>query len=226
MPPVAAKNTLKRAGSKVVEQNLAQHAANEDAAADSKLGYLFFSQDKFQEASVHLNRSVALGTSDARLWHTLGTCFFKIWQAEPDEIQRLEQAYDAYSRGMTFLELVGNPDFHFEITRIYEGFGNFEAAAATFGHLISNYPKYQPMQTVLRSAIVCKYMALKLTEPMERWAALEQALEYMTHVVDGPPAGWTEDDLMMQIARLYELIPGEHEGENLAESHSKFMLRP
>lgn len=110
---------------------------------------------------------------------------------------------------MSKADTMNNPTVMYEAAKMYEALGDFAGALSVLGYLIERYTKYLHYnELILRCAILLKHTNMHMKDEKKRAAGLKQAQTYFEYIIPYPIEGWHENDIMMQVARLYEIVPG------------------
>ena len=138
-------------------------------------------------------------------WYALGECRYALWESTWDEFvdedgdgvdDRLEEVVGAYRRGLAFPEMLVAPKIFLSTGLAYESYGSFDGAMQMYSHVISGFPNYKNLSTViLRAAAVCRH---------PRVNALDKATQYFEYLLDNPPPPYTPAKIQFILAGCYQ----------------------
>ncbi|RHY64332.1 hypothetical protein DYB34_011373, partial [Aphanomyces astaci] len=128
------------------------------------------------------------------LLRNIAKCYVKLYEAHL-HYNDLSTGWSWYVKACEHLALQASPSFLDEMARALYLLCRFQHAAEILARIIYSFPTYVRMPTVIfRAAMLMWHLGL-----------YEQSTDYLLHLLESPPAPWTDLDLMFLIARLYLL---------------------
>ncbi|RHY76198.1 hypothetical protein DYB38_004563, partial [Aphanomyces astaci] len=134
------------------------------------------------------------GYKGPTLLRNIAKCYVKLYEAHL-HYNDLSTGWSWYVKACEHLALQASPSFLDEMARALYLLCRFQHAAEILARIIYSFPTYVRMPTVIfRAAMLMWHLGL-----------YEQSTDYLLHLLESPPAPWTDLDLMFLIARLYLL---------------------
>ncbi|RHY98085.1 hypothetical protein DYB37_003229 [Aphanomyces astaci] len=134
------------------------------------------------------------GYKGPTLLRNIAKCYVKLYEAHLHD-NDLSTGWSWYVKACEHLALQASPSFLDEMARALYLLCRFQHAAEILARIIYSFPTYVRMPTVIfRAAMLMWHLGL-----------YEQSTDYLLHLLESPPAPWTDLDLMFLIARLYLL---------------------
>lgn len=144
-------------------------------------------------------------TEPGEFWYALGICRHALWEQTWDDFvdedgdgvdDRIEEVVGALRRALNFPEMTEQPKIFLAAGKAYEDYGSFDGAMQMYSHIISGFPKYEHLPSViLRAAALCRH---------PRVNALDQATTYFEYLLDNPPPPYTPARLQFILAGCYQ----------------------
>ena len=142
-------------------------------------------------ASVHLSANNAV--FGAKFWNTMAKAAFETY-LDDLRLQVLNVALDSSEIASHFFENIANQRLWILRGRIHESLGHLQVASDLYEHCISHFTHGQQLNEVMfRAAAVAK-----------RLGRFTRCVGYMEYVLINPPLGFTQKDILFQVARAHE----------------------
>ena len=115
-------------------------------------------------------------------------------------------AQRAFAPALRHMENAADPGLLLDAAMCYEGLADWQGALTIYGSIITGFPRYTGMTFVVVRAVAV----------LAQSGQLPTAAAYIERVLDLPPtqAGFTSDDMMFILARVYELAGRRREAND------------
>lgn len=177
----------------------------------SKLGIIYFDSGENEKACELLTKAKALrGRSEkgsGRFWRTLGRALMKRWYTAYDigwcgqtdeQTNDAESAVDAFEACLKHVENATNPAVYVELGKAYEAYGAYNGAQQAYANVVVNFPSWKKLpRAVFNAAVVSLHPSIM---------NMEESKRYFEHIMIDPPRPYTENLLLFQLARLYQMM--------------------
>jgi tetratricopeptide (TPR) repeat protein len=115
-----------------------------------------------------------------------------------------EAAQKVFSPALRHVENAADPDLLLQAGKCYEGLADWNGALTIFGSIIAGFPRYEKMTSVVIRAVAL----------LAQTGQMPTAVAYCERILDLPPPGFTQDDMMFILARTYELAGRNAEAQD------------
>lgn len=131
----------------------------------------------------------------------LGTAHYEMWVRDEDgghdglpNASHINNSFAAYEKTLKVMTNWSNPDILLEVAEVYRAFGAYQGSIKMFGHIIEHFPMYGRLRRVVLSAavVLCHVSCFK------------ESLRYLEQVLRSPPAGVSDNDVLLLLARTAE----------------------
>ncbi|ETV70961.1 hypothetical protein, variant 1 [Aphanomyces astaci] len=171
-----------------------KYAKRTVAATEAKAGADALYAGDLPQALRWLRMAFRDGYKGPTLLRNIAKCYVKLYEAHLHD-NDLSTGWSWYVKACEHLALQASPSFLDEMARALYLLCRFQHAAEILARIIYSFPTYVRMPTVIfRAAMLMWHLGL-----------YEQSTDYLLHLLESPPAPWTDLDLMFLIARLYLL---------------------
>ncbi|ETV99142.1 hypothetical protein, variant 5 [Aphanomyces invadans] len=171
-----------------------KYAKRAIAAIEAKAGADALYAGDFVRAQRNLRMAFRDGYKGGNLLRNIAKCHVKLYEAYLND-NDLRMAWTWYIRAVDHMDLQSSPAFLDEMAHALYLLCRFQHSAEILSRIIYNFPTYVRMPLVIfRAAMLMWHLGL-----------YEQSTDYLLHLLESPPAPWTDLDLMFFIARLYLL---------------------
>ena len=181
-----------------------------DPQALKQAGISAYKSGDLKMARTRLDESVAAGGDDDNLWKTRGVVYEESRNSilfDDDFKTILEfttKGYESYEQALRHVKNVMNPGTLVEAGLACQNRGEWERAIACYSNVVINFPQYrQTNQVTFLAACV-----------MAQSGQFEKAVQYMEMVLQSPPEGYKEADIIIILARLYEISGRKREAND------------
>ena len=130
---------------------------------------------------------------NAKFWNVLATVSFEMY-LDDLRLQVLNLALDASEIASRFLENVANQKLWILRGRIHESLGHLHTASDLYEYCINHFGAGKDLNEVIfRAAAIAK-----------RLGRFTRAIAYMEYALINPSPGYTQTDVLFQVARVHE----------------------
>ena len=221
-----ATSRWKTGGLKAANLGYSKRAENSnDPKVLRGAGMTSFKTNKFDEARKHLQKIIDMSDDDwqtkglkrddivdAKLLRALALSHYEVAKKNAAIIEydhdanysNFEAAQKVFSPALRHMENAADPNLLLQAGKCYEGLADWQGALTIYGSIIAGFPRYEKMTTVILRAVA----VLAQTGQMPTAAA------YCERILDLPPPGIKQDDMMFILARVYELAGRQAEAQD------------
>jgi tetratricopeptide (TPR) repeat protein len=177
------------------------------------LGCMMYEETKFDEAYTCLKAAVSTKQVPSRKMASImrikGSSAYELWKAktanwdliyeEESYKHLLVEAYEDLSGSLMSVTNLSVPELLLEVACVYCDYGAMEGAVETMGRILLNFPNFRNPEVMLKTALM-----------FFRMKQYAMCRKYLVHLMDYPPPGFTDDQIIFISARCGEL---EGDGE-------------
>jgi tetratricopeptide (TPR) repeat protein len=217
-----AKSRWKTSGLKAANKSFVNRAINSTDPQVLRLaGMTSFKTNNFDEARKHLQKVVDITDDelewkkeyvDAELLRALALSHYNVAATNAvkehfdhtTNVPIFQAAQKVFAPALRHMENAADPDLLLQAGKCYEGLADWNGALTIYGSIIAGFPRYKGMTSVVIRAVAL----------LAQTGQMATAAAYCERILDLPPPGFTQDDMMFVLARTYELAGRNSEAQD------------
>ena len=216
----------KRGGLKAAHYGFSKRATNvNDFKALRGAGITSYKLELYEEGRQYLQKIINITDDewkksklkrdkfvDAKLLRALAVSHYQVARKNAAIVEydhdlnylNFEAAQKVFAPALRHMENAADPNLLLQAGKCYEGLADWQGALAIYGSIIAGFPRYKLMTTVILRAVAL----------LAQTGQMPTAASYCERILDLPPPGLKQDDMMFILARVYELAKRQSEAED------------